>query len=1805
MTALTVSIAPAAGVAVPPDLGSFFLDAIYSRSLNTETSSGLTDLPSVVQDTARAALDGKLHGSLNLPDVAPSSSVDLCFLGGNGGVRLRKTVVPTGAISLSVELSKDDVAAITAPDPQPVPRNTRRAFFVPVTDQRVPFESSRLQIAPIPLGNKGWTQLGLDQLFHSDLAITTSVQWNGSLPPGLVTQSWAPFPLAADGQFAFSFPVNSGDAWLWWLSGPLSALGVVIDDLAATRVVRIGVGLPPFSGPAPSVDGQRLSFDVTEAQVATHPNIYTEDPGEFCKPFSNPERVLGERSFFVILRAEQPVISAEATVHKVPLPVMTYAPQAVLSPAPVSNNPFISGSATTRNPSDTAASAAAGDGVRPAPGTLSDGTSEVIFVRHTIPTAYSDVLSRVDRGRTEMDATHPMQWEDDSSRYQAVTVARGHILEFRMRWRSNGYSLGTVAKTLTLSPRQVRHIEKVEWRRSEASRREETTRLFDQVSDTLSRDRTYEDAVQTNLSEWEHGDSHASMESGAGGFGFAAGGFVIGGGGGASNADSSSNQQAGRSASASEEQRLRDTIRRYGDALRKLDSLVVNEVTQEEAATGTTEIVRNPNYGHSLTVIHYQILHHLKVETAIAGVRECLFVPFAISPFTLARTYRWRELIQAGMRDQQYSPAMRYLKDVLTNFTYSDVPVGRRSDQPVRYIHGSLFLKLGIERPVDKEDGAFDQAAWRVVRPYLGSPALSIYQRLKAIDEAQRDIVFQQQHAGVIAASWVDTLLMDASGVPLHADFTLATRYQFNSTVRVDFSIQAPAGVTRETLATIRVWAGKDLPPGSVANLESMTLTYATDQFEHTISASQGSGDLVVETGVHDTGATIGAIPDTWERTNMRAEMISAVNDLLEHLNQHVEYYTKLILWGMDRDKLWMMIDGFYVPGTNQVSIASVVERDPVAIIGNALVFRVSSGSFLGLGNIKTPTDLFNHYVSLESPSEPMLVSLPTDGLYAQTIMDECAALEEHFGNTDWVLNDPDPALGEIAPELLASRRAEPQGTQPTQLPQTIINLQNAPEAPAPSGLAGALSAVTNANAFRDMTGLAGTQANAASAFQTAANLATNFGNQAAALKLAELAKDAHAAQTADQKLATVQRAVDKNLVTPDVAQQHASQILDQLHGSSGASPANQREAAVTQAVFAASASGKPFSVQHATADGVTTVSLVSDTSPAAAAGAATGGATPAAPPAPLPNRVDGIDIYDGNAMPSTDRLNELGISFVIHKSSDGAGHLDTQYQMRRDAVRASGIIYGSFHFFRFWTAATLDDSVTAQVNQAVGVVQRLLPGELGPSLDFEEQSWNHEKLGHKNPVNPWTPKQWVDAIQKYFDGVETAFGRRPIIYTSWQVWHDAVEDNNHTPLADADIDPDTSLLRDYSLWVKMYYNPPSTRYTGRLTRLPDELRDLPTPWLDWAIWQYSDVKPTELADLEAQTDMDVAQGTIYRLRGMADLDHTAPHISGYLSFIAFSQPDGRVHLLTNFGFWMDWDLFNDITPQPPLAGGDPAAAVIGDEQVIIYRDRNGHIQALSRTISGPTSGWTVTDVTNATGASAAADDPFLTVVQNQLHAVYWDTNDHQVHLWRTGDWHTEDLTGIVPGAPSASGSGVVYELGNSLHVVSRADVHGHLFDLAGAGSAPLDLTANAHVTAGAVPAATYRPSVYEPAGRAPRIVFRALRGDIWQIERDTLNATNLSATAGHAPAAVGSPSSIVSDTVHIFYRTLDDTIIEMFDDAGTWKRRTISCDAIPVADPTGFVDPNGHAAVSFRTSSGGIRVARLLNGAWQCEDAT
>lgn len=1084
--------------------------------------------PALVQDVVRVALDERLGAQVQLGAAQPGTAASVDLLGAEGTPLLTRHLTLPGRGGIGLTLSKADVEAYVGtrqktPATAPAALLHRRVRFVPTSLTLPDFGSATVRYALIEA--KDWKRLGLAELFRSEAPQSTALEWLGSGWNDIGSASWQNAHLSIDGRFDVQLPPGADFVMLWWLQGGQAAIGAIAPDImrSARSEPELPAILPAFSAPSPVAGKPEGTCSTavprfaTEAELADNPNVYSEDAGSFCKPFSNPERVLSERSFYTIVRAEQPAISAR-------LSAATKAP-AWLDFTGV---------------------------VHKADNRAADATRAHLALAPAFAAKYVAGMMSQPSGRSDLDAQHPVQWEDDIARYQASGVARGHVLEHRVRWRSNGYSLGTVAKTLTLAPRQIKRIQKVDWERHEAARRAETTQQADHVQDAVIRDRQVDDTVRASLHEWSFGTSAAAAGGVAGGIGFFAEAVLGGIGAAAGGAGSVAYTESGRTTTATEEQRLRDSIRRYADSLRRLESVVVSEVSQEESVTGTSEVLRNFNYAHSLTVIYYQILRHLRVETAFAGVSECLFVPFAIKPFDLTRAYRWRESIGRALRQARYRRALDRVRDVATDFAQSDIPEGRRADQRVVDIRGSITIKLSIERPADGDNGSFRKENWNQLGPLLAEPAKAIHEALEGVVDGQRDRFFQANHAGAIAANWCNGLKLRTvpDGSLLDADFTLATTYRFGQTVRVDFTLPMTgelSGITRAQLQALNVRAPQiDLPPGSIANVTRMSLTYATENFEYTVQDRGGMRDLVrVTNGTAEPSGALATLPLTpWEKVDQRAEIVAAVNELVEHLNEHVEYYHKAIWWHMDRDRLYMLVDGFTVPGTNGVSIGSVVDREPMGIIGNSIVFRVSRGAFIGLGEIDTPAKLHNLYADNQPPRDPMHVSLPTDGLYAQTLLDPCPALEEHFGNFDWALSQPDVDPGTLSPELLGSRRSDPAPTlQPSQMPATLINLQNAPEAPAPSGLQGVLNAVTKGDSFRDLSGLAGNQANALAALQAASSLAAGFGNQAA-----QLAAKTQATNTADQKVASIKRAQDKGLIDQPEASAQTKEVLRDMH---------------------------------------------------------------------------------------------------------------------------------------------------------------------------------------------------------------------------------------------------------------------------------------------------------------------------------------------------------------------------------------------------------------------------------------------------------------------------------------------------------------------------------------------------------------------------------------------------------------------------------------------------------------------------------
>lgn len=876
--------------------------------------------------------------------------------------------------------------------------------------------------------------------------------------------------------------------WVWVLTGPDTVVGFRPDPAPSEPAPEALIFLPDNLAAQPNQGG--LPQDVSEATLLARPDLFSDDPGSRCKPFSNPGRILGEKRFRTALRVTQPQVA-----------------MAVLTP--------------------------------------------IRFEGQDKRT--------VDFPRLDVDPGNPVDYEAHPSRFQAQSVALGHIIEHVVRYRSNGYSLGNIAHSLTLAPREKRRIMKVDFTRQERAKRTEGTSTGDEVSDTLDSQHDYDGAVSGELGEWSRGSSESSAVGAAGGIGGVLPiPVVIGGGisGGASQ--SSATQASHRETAARESQRLRDAIRRYGQSLRNLESTVVTEVSQSETVTGVSEVVQNINYTRALTIVYYEILRHLRVDTEVGAVSEYVFVPMPIRPFSDLRISRHRKVLSRFARGWLEKSVFRYLDDIQANFVGSEVPEGEQRDQPLTRLSGSLTMTMGINMPVggapsgpattngDSDTQLHQTAvafedAWQPFAHLLPMPVPVLAQMLARTRSSPADTekLFRTQIAPAMARAFVEHLTIRGIRLDAPIDFTPVSGYKRGQTFQVDFDVAVDGTITRRHLEslTLRIDQNFSLPPGSWLNLTGANISYASSHYEGRASQRSGKRDLLdTITGAPDSGgAHLTFPPSSDDLLDLRKRLKQGYAELQKTLEANTFRYHKAIWRGIDADELYALLDGYAISEADGRSLASVIERRPIGVLGNSLVFATRTDWPLD-PLYKSFAELKAHYVSGLPPADPMRVSLPTSGLYARAHMDECIAAEEHNGSFDWVFSSTEPELADFPTGLFDSRRSEPQGLTPTALPDTIINLQNAPAAPAPNGLANTFAAL-GSDAFRDITGLAGTQETLRAAMSNATNLASTAMSQAIAGHAAQLTSDARAGKDLTTFAAATQKAVDRGQMSQEAGQ--------------------------------------------------------------------------------------------------------------------------------------------------------------------------------------------------------------------------------------------------------------------------------------------------------------------------------------------------------------------------------------------------------------------------------------------------------------------------------------------------------------------------------------------------------------------------------------------------------------------------------------------------------------------------------------------
>ena len=220
---------------------------------------------------------------------------------------------------------------------------------------------------------------------------------------------------------------------------------------------------------------------------------------------------------------------------------------------------------------------------------------------------------------------------------------------------------------------------------------------------------------------------------------------------------------------------------------------------------------------------------------------------------------------------------------------------------------------------------------------------------------------------------------------------------------------------------------------------------------------------------------------------------------------------------------------------------------------------------------------------------------------------------------------------------------------------------------------------------------------------------------------------------------------------------------------------------------------------------------------------------------------VPGIDVSYWNAGIDWPKVRAAGQRFVFVKATEADYYRDPTFDDNWFGAKSAGLLRGAYHFFR------CNVDAKKQADAFINYVKSFNDeGELPPVLDLETHD-NQKK------------EKIIPAVKTWLDRVESAFGRKPIIYSGQYFLQDYFSEAGGGP---------PSWAKDYPLWLAQYPN----HYT------PGMQPFLPTGWFKWTLWQYS--KRGSVNGINADVDLDLFNGTLeelYKFAGATPVSPTDP----------------------------------------------------------------------------------------------------------------------------------------------------------------------------------------------------------------------------------------------------------------------------------------------------------------------------------------
>ena len=169
---------------------------------------------------------------------------------------------------------------------------------------------------------------------------------------------------------------------------------------------------------------------------------------------------------------------------------------------------------------------------------------------------------------------------------------------------------------------------------------------------------------------------------------------------------------------------------------------------------------------------------------------------------------------------------------------------------------------------------------------------------------------------------------------------------------------------------------------------------------------------------------------------------------------------------------------------------------------------------------------------------------------------------------------------------------------------------------------------------------------------------------------------------------------------------------------------------------------------------------------------------------------VRGVDASHYQGQMDWQTIARQGITFAFLKATEGSGTVDDCFAENWENARAAGLAVGAYHFFSF------DSPAETQADNYCAVVP-VTDNALPPVIDLEY--YRSDNLPETDEVRR--------NLRILLERLRSAYGRKPIIYTTRTCWSHYLEDTD----------------LDYTLWIRSIYTEPSDCFVP-----------------EWTFWQYN-----------------------------------------------------------------------------------------------------------------------------------------------------------------------------------------------------------------------------------------------------------------------------------------------------------------------------------------------------------------------------